>query len=335
MRQKKDVSVRMIAQKCGVSTATVSRVLNNEPGVSAAKREYILEVLKESGYTPPQPQKLSKIRKVGVILPYNTQDYYTSLLHALTIFFLKYDIQVVTCTTERNLISLTDSLDTLYDCRVAGVIFISRDYLSVKNHLNPKIAHVWIDCNDPPEVTQEICQVQSEQYTSGKMAARELINKGCTQPIILTTFPETHRTKKRNRGFIEEFEQHGIEVGEDRIIHLPQIKDTFTESKERVRYLIYSNYPFDSVFAISDWRALGAYAGVEETGKKVPDDIRIVGYDGVSLACRSVLNITSIQQNVELIAQTAGEQLMKLMNREEIKEKRIIIPTDILQGQSV
>ena len=144
-----------------------------------------------------------------------------------------------------------------------------------------------------------------------------------------------HRMRRRFEGFRDEFRKHGIELGEDRIIKTPRVREVLDESKQAIRYLISSGFAFDGVFAISDWRALGAYLSLTEMGIRVPEDVRIIGYDGVSVATRLILNITSIQQDTRLIASNACDLLIRQMNRQPIENRRIVVPTSILNGQTI
>ena len=122
---------------------------------------------------------------------------------------------------------------------------------------------------------------------------------------------------------------------DEQVIQTPQTREILTESRETVRYLVSKGNAFDSIFAISDWRALGAYLALTELGVRVPEDVKVIGYDGVSVASRTVLNITSVQQNIDLIAWNAAELLLKQINHVQISEKRIIVPTSILTGQTL
>ena len=107
------------------------------------------------------------------------------------------------------------------------------------------------------------------------------------------------------------------------------------ESKQAIRYLISTGYEFDGVFAVSDWRALGVYLAVSELGIKIPEEIRIIGYDGVSVATQILLNITSIRQDILRIAKSACEMLTAQMERRPIETKRVIVPVSILNGQAL
>lgn len=334
MPAKKDISIKLVAERCGVSMATVSRVMNGDARVSKAMRTRVLSVMAECGYEPPVKPS-SGVKKVGVLFDTLAVDYYHALLLSLYDALLDAGLQTISAILGYRGQTLPGILRTIYDSNVCGVILVACDYLSIKTMLNQRIPHVWIDCKDPPEVTGEICQVSSEQYISGMMAAQELYRKGCRQPILLGSSSISHRMRQRFEGFRAEFLKHGIELDEDRIIKTPRVREVLDESKQAIRYLISSGFPFDGVFAISDWRALGAYLSLTEMGIRVPEDVRIIGYDGVSTATQSILNITSIQQDIRQIAANARDLLVKQMNRQPIEERRIVVPTSIMNGQTI
>ena len=226
-------------------------------------------------------------------------------------------------------------LETLYDCHVSGIILIGCDYLSIRSSLNNRIPHVWIDCNDAPEDTQHICQVQSDQYVAGQMAADLFFRKGSRRPLVFCGSRHTHRDKDRISGFCSVYENKGYPVSDRQICFLPEIKPHVVESQDMVRYLLTKGEFFDGIFAISDGRAIGAYLGLREHGIRIPEAVKLMAFDGIAEANVSVLNITSIHQNVNLITRRACETFIELIKGNPIEEKRILVPTDILSGQTV
>lgn len=334
MAQRKDVSIQIIAERCGVSTATVSRVLNSDSKVAEATRRKVLDALQESGYRPPVPSA-GGVKKVGVVFSTESSDYYWALSIQLREALAALGIQTVSASLGRREERLPAILRTIYDCNVCGVVLIACGYLSVKDLLDPRRPHVWIDCNDPPEETGEICQVQSDQRSSGILAAQELYRKGSRRPILLGGRRASHRMRERFAYFRAEYRRHGIELEEDRIILTPGVREALEESKQAIRYLITTDYEFDGIFAISDWRALGSYLALTDLGIRVPEEVRIIGYDGVSVANRTVLNITSIQQDIEQIAHHTCDLLLRQMERRAVEKRRIIVPTSIMNGQTL
>ncbi len=326
----------MVAQYCGVSTATVSRVLNNDKNVTDETRRLVLKAIEETGYVPTAPAVYEpKVEKVGVVIVSSESDYYNAVLGSIGKYFRNMGVSVIAINTEGLPGYLPTAIETLYDCNIQGLILVSCDYLSIREHIHSKIPHVWIDCNDTLQQTDRICQVQSDHYISGRLAAQELLQKGCRNPIMMTGSPSSHRCQSRIDGFVSEFKAQGILIEQDHIIHLPGVKSHVIESKEMVRYLETKGIHFDSIFADNDGRALGAYVGVQMMGLSIPKDIHIIGFDGISDAVTSVLNISCIQQNVSLLTQSACEMLLNQIHHVPVKEKRIIIPTNVLPGQTL
>ena len=334
MSRRKNISIRFIAEKCGVSSATVSRALNNDRGVTEATRRRVLEAVSQYNYVSP-PNRKNGIERIGVIIPEGFSHYYITLLGMVGNFFREIDVPTIAINTERKENYLPTALETMYRCDVSGVILIGCDYLSVKNHISRKIPHVWLDCNDPPEDTTEIYQVQSDQYVAGKLAAQEFVRTGCRTPIILCGAHDSHRNRDRLAGFTEEFEKTGLTLSPEQIQYLPEIKPMVTEGQDIIRYLVTKGQEFDSVFAMGDSRAVGAFMALNKMGRRIPEDVKLMGFDGVAQANISVLDITSIQQNVELLARNACETLVSLMNGQPVETKRMLVPTSVLSGKTM
>lgn len=338
MSRKRDISIRQIAQECGVSTATVSRVLNEPEKVAEATRRKILEVLRAHQYQSVPVKRHLPVSdtplKIGILITSAISFYYTDLLQNIYNYFMERGILVVSANTQEWEDYVPSALESLYTSNVSGIILISCDYYSLRDLLRPDVPCVWIDCNDPREYSDGIPQVQTDHYVSGQMAAQELVNKGCRSPIILTGADPTHRGLDRINGFRSVMEKHGIELSKEQIVFLPYIKHHFLESRDMVQYLITKGTAFDSIFAINDWRSLGALVGVQNCGLTVPKDVRIVGFDGISMVCNMIMNITSIQQNTQLLARNACMLLEKRMCREKLEESRIIVPPNMVIGQT-
>ena len=338
MSRKKEVSIRQIAKECGVSTATVSRVINDPDKVSEATRNKIISILESYNYSASTEKKpftiLDTPLKIGILITSSISFYYTELLQNIYSYFMERGVLVVSANTQEWEDYVPSALESLYTSNVSGIIMISCDYYSLRDLLKPEIPCVWIDCNDPPEDSEGIPQVQTDHYVSGQLAAQELINKGCRTPIILTSADPTHRGWDRINGFRSIMEKHGLEMKKEQIVYLPYIKHHFLESRDMVQYLITKGMDFDSIFAINDWRSLGALVGVQNCGLTVPKDIRIVGFDGISMVCNTIMNITSIQQNTRLLARNACTLLEKQLYREKSEELRIIVPPNLVVGQT-
>ena len=271
----------------------------------------------------------------NVFLTSSYAEYYQALLRNVGIYFRHRDIATVAVNTESTEGYLRTALETLYDCNVSGIILIGCDYLSVKDCLSRRFPHVWIDCNDPVEETREICTVESDQFVAGQLAAHEFINIGCTKPIILCGSHPSHRNERRINGFTTVYRDNGLDLSEEQIVKLPEMRPHVTEGKDIIQYLVTKGTEFDGVFAISDGRAIGCYMGLQKMGKRIPQVVKLMAFDGIAEANINVLGITSIQQNVELMTKNACELLLKQIKNEKIEERHILVPAGVLPGQTM
>ena len=136
MAKKKNVNVKLIAEKCGVSTATISRVLNADPKVAEATREKVMAALKELNYKPAEKTGAT-CKKIAVITRVSHQDYYVSLVHEINKYMSELGYEVISLSQENNLRTIPDLLETAYSSNIAGVIIVSADYSSIINNILP------------------------------------------------------------------------------------------------------------------------------------------------------------------------------------------------------
>lgn len=347
MARKKEVSVRTIARECSVSVATVSRVLHGGEGVREETRRRVMEVVEKYHYPLPQERAQreapaergtvpagGRVPKIAILNPASVGDYFTRLQQEIEEHFMAQGVTSVVASTNYNPERLPAVLSTLYDCGVEGVVLISSGYLQVKDMIRRDIPHVWIDCNDDPQVTGEICQVQSDHYIAGRMAASELVRCGCYRPIVLSSPKITHRSLDRRRGFLEVFDEAGIRLDPQETVHrlYSSTSRIFLEAQERIRYLSAAGTEFDGIFAINDLRALGAFMGCQSVGLRIPEEVKLIGFDGISETARSLVRVTSVMQDAETISRIACEMLERQMRGEQVQERRAVVPVSLYHG---
>ena len=227
------------------------------------------------------------------------------------------------------------ALNAVYQSDVSGIILVGCSYIALKSNLRAGFPHVWIDCEDAPDKTRGICRVESDHLVSGMLAAQELYRTGSVRPLIITQEKLSYRGMARIEGMRSEYKKHDISISDEQIIRVPVQGDGFTIVRDTVRYLITKGTSFDGIFCISDWRTLGAYTAVKQMGLRVPEDVRIVSFDGIARATHSVVNITAVAQNTELLARDACELLLHLIRKEGIPVRMIVVPTKIIAGATV
>ena len=154
--------------------------------------------------------------------------------------------------------------------------------------------------------------VSSDDYVGGQLAAQELILQGCRKPLILNSRYMHSSISPRVQGFIKEFADAGI----------PE-KEIWTKGDV-----------FDCIFACSDWRAYGALVALRNRKIHVPEEVKLIGYDGILISHYSEHPLTTIQQNPDMLAEAAANTLLSLIEGGN-PESDILIPVQIQKGSTV
>jgi DNA-binding LacI/PurR family transcriptional regulator len=177
--------------------------------------------------------------------------------------------------------------------------------------------------------------VASDNYSGGIMAADALYRAGCRNVMFIGDDAQGEHTSvqtevsKRRIGFVERCKE--LNMSDVKVFEYPL--GDYIISPDIVRDIITNNPHIDGVFAISDAVAAAIIAEVERTGRQVPDDVKVVGFDGG----RSFLNlgkrITSIGQSPKLIAKALRDAIIKLVEGRKVND--IILPVYFAEGETI
>ena len=330
MTKSTPLSVRKIAKLTGLSTATVSRALNDHISVSAEAKRKVRKVMEEYGAVGSKP--ISAPHVIGIIAASTKADYYVSLVRHIIEYFDDRGDSVITYFVDEHNHGGANAFRVMNALHVDGIIAISFQMQEIRTIEEIIIPTVWIDSNRPED--PDIWQVSSNHYIAGRFAANVLLDHGAKCPMIITGQKDSPRGIQRMKGFEEAFNERNLSLPQENIIHTPIIEDPFSEGREAVMYNYTKGLSFDSIFAINDMRAIGAIEACHEIGIQIPEQMKVIAYDGLSLL-NSIYKVTSIRQNTALIARTACELLIKKYNKETPEETHVTIPVTLLTGETV
>lgn len=178
-----------------------------------------------------------------------------------------------------------------------------------------------IVCIDRTPHLHNFAAITSDNFKGGQIALEELVKKNCKNILVITDYRDVPATTERVRGFQSVLEKIGMPYGEDNLLTAVV---GIEPSKEAVNSLIQSGkFNYDGIFAINDSMAFGAMIALKENGFKVPEDVKIIGCDNISLSKYN--SITSIHQDKDQLGQRAAELLINRIER-GIYTKEIIKP---------
>ena len=322
MTEKKN-SIVEIAHRANVSIATVSRVINCAEGYSEKTKQKVLKAIRETGYSRNLSAVSLRTRKsmcIGVIVPDITNEYFARLIRELDNFFVRQKYTLLICDTNENKEKEQNQLRNLISRNVDAIIYISgRDILpEIDDADRPLI--VYIDrCPQNAALL-----VQSDNITGGYLATKELLEKGCRHILFVRNKEAVSTIVGRKRGYVKALTEYGIPYS--KTLELPTLPEYEAARRTLKKRLSAKALDFDGIFCSTDMIALGCVNALQEAGYRVPGDVKVVGFDNVSLSKFCNPPITTITQDSHTIAYTAGALIMDKLHRKFIKNTHISVP---------
>lgn len=311
----KQISLKEIAEICGVSTATVSRVINQNGRFSKETDEKVREVIKQYGYRPNQIAKglrTNKVDTIGVIVPDITNEFFSTLILALQERLFQGDYSCVIFNTNESVEIERQCVASMTALNISGVVSVNGK-LELSKLLPTNTPVVYID-RKPEEIAyrKHAMFLSSDHEYGAYLAGKELAACGCRRVGCITALPDSSTTQMRNAGFSAACREFGMEMPEDLIFSPPEISNR--SSYEIVSKILVEKRQFDGLFCQTDWLAIGALEALLDHGIQVPEQVQLVGFDDTRASQIARLPLTTIHQpSKELGVQTAAA-ILKMAN---------------------
>lgn len=331
------VSLKDISVRCGVSVATVSKALNDHKDVSTATKEMIHRVAKEMGYFPnsqARALKTNRTNNIGVMFldaaeSGLTHDFFARLLNSFKteaensgydITFINRDIGGRKMTTYEH-------------CKyrnVDGVLIACTDFRDrdVYEVINGDIPVVTID-----HIFDGRTAVLSDNRAGISELVKHVYDKG-HRKIAYIQGNKSSVAENRLAGFIKTMVDLGLKVNNDYLkcgdYHNPDSAAKFTKE------LLQLPDPPTCILMPDDYSAIGGLNVIKELGLTVPEDVSVVGYDGIPFSQLMVPKLTTYHQDTVEIGKVAARQLIGLIERPSLTFHEVIyISGELLEGDSV
>jgi LacI family transcriptional regulator len=335
-------TIQELAERTGVSVATVSRALNGSSEVSEATRERILALARELDYTPSAAARTlqsSRSHVVGVIL--ETGAGHPDLMHPFfqqVLVGLKhgagergYDLLLFATDEPGNGFGGTHSyLRRAGHHGVDGVVVMGYEPgdPEMRKLVASGVPCITIDA-DPGE--PHCGYVMSENREGAAKAVRHLHDLGHERIATIAGPARTSPGAARLVGYREEMQRLGLEVRNEWVAE----GDFYDETGYRAtRQLLELAEPPTAVFAASDLMAAGALRAASELGVRVPDQLAVVGFDDIDVAGLIQPSLTTVRQEMHDIGEAAAEGLSQMIDDPDSEPVRRIVPTRLIVRSS-
>ena len=332
------VSIKDIAQACGVSTATVSKALNNRNDVNPATRERVQETAKALGYLPnamARALKTNRTYNIGILMvdkaDRGLQHYFfSSILDSFKVVMERngYDLTFISSQIGRQAYSYYEHC--LYR-NVDGVLAACVDFESddVQSLLGSSLPVVSVDY-----IKDGKYSVASDNARGTEMVTEYAIGRGHKRIAFL--FGENSQvTDARRNAFVETMKAHGLETDERLILQgkylHPEISYKLTQQllaePDRPTCILYP----DDICAVAGMTA------IRDAGMTPGKEVSVVGYDGHPVLRMMGPHLTTIRQDTERIGIRAAETMLRLLQKQEIPESERVsfVDVQLLEGETV
>ncbi len=323
-------NIKDVALKAGVGIATVSRVINNSGYVKKETREKVEKIILEIEYVPNEIARSMTLQKnniVAFILPNSTHLFFGELLYFVEEELFEHGYKLMICNSSEQIAKEIVYLEMLKNNRVDAVILLTNnDVESLIDKSKPVVSF--------DRRFEDVPYVASDNYKGGVMAAKKLLELGCKKFMFIgddaqgDDSPVVTEVTNRRLGFNEYLKSNNI----NDIINIEYPLGDYIVSADYIHGLMSDYKDVDGIFAISDAAAAAVIKEIEKSGKRVPEDVKVIGFDGG----RSFLNlgkrISSIGQSPKLIAKAICSTIVNYYNNETVEDK--IIPVYFSDGDT-
>jgi len=328
-----NLNLQELSRKAGVSIASVSRALNGKPGVSEKKRALIQKMAKDFGYIAnPQASALrSKTRSGWTLLTSSSPSQITQHRnqHFLkTLREMAFSIQVITVAPKENFKTTLERIwqDPPAVLLVHGLQGVSSRELEVKGR-DPRTTVISIDRNS--KIFDSVCIDRAEGV---RTATRLMLTGGVTSPAFLTS--QSHSTllnDERNQGIIKAYKDLGLKHKET---DFHPIKEATSEMGKEVTLELLQSRFVDAIFCYSDQVGYGVLRALYEKGIKVPDEVRVIGFDDLPHSAMTTPSLTTVSQPVQEMVDIAISLALSRQNNPEGDLQTVLLPTRLIPRES-
>lgn len=328
MRQR--VTIKDIARIAGVSTSTVSRALSGSPELSEQTRKRILAICRKECYRVNALARsliCNKTNVIGLIVPEVTNPFYAELSLGIETHARSLGYNVMLCNSLSDAKTTEELFGFLISHQVDGIILASAqsDAATMIQTFAPRLPAVLL--GTPALIGGDnVNSVCVDNLAGGHLAAEHLLALGHRDIVYLGYRPDSPTHQLRLRGFAETLAKAGITP---KILENPHDSSSIEIGCELSRTLFQNDCTATAIFAATDSMALGVLQAAGECGISVPEDISLLGFDNIIYSSLPKIELSTIDQRKQLLAEAAVDLLTRIIDSDEQDEftHRMIRPT--------
>lgn len=326
----KHVTIKDVAERAGVSTGTVSRVLSDRPEISDATKRRIREICREMGYVPNMAAR-SLVKQashtLGLIIPDISNPFFSEMALEIEMAARRLGYHLLICNTTREEKREYEAAEQMLRQQVDGVI-VSPTTPESMEHLRTLFGGlpvVYLGDNHGADCSF----VSADNVRGGHLGGQYLAELGHRRVAFLGGRANSLTSHYRIRGFLQAMEQYGCEGS---VVECPvEMNGEDRYSWLAMDYLA-KKPSVTAVFAYSDRFALGVIQAASELKLRIPEDLSLLGYNNSAYAAFPHINLSSISNHNRVLGRTAVKRLVDRINGTREFTRDVLEPELIIRG---
>lgn len=319
-------TLKDVAERAGVTVTTVSRVINNRGYISEKTRKKVYDAMREIGYRPNEVARSLCRRNtntIGVITPRIDHPYYSKLVSEIEAEAAAEKCKIILCCTNNGTKKVSGFIEMLRADQALGAILCGcLPETDGKKELEFPVVMI----GDVEGTVQ--CVVQCDNYEGGVLAAEALINKRCRRLMYIgRDWERDGITDMKRSGFVDQCGRSGT-------AYVTLTVDEEIHCAENVLFALREESDVDGIFAGGDLIAAEALKACAASGRKVPGDIKIIGFGDTDVASLTIPLLSSVRQPVKEMARLSVQNILK-KRRGEVVPNRMILPVRVVERETM
>ena len=333
------MTIKDIAERCGVSVSTVSRVLNDHPDVSAANREKVMAVVRELHYVPNNSARdlvKSQADAVGLVVRGVGNPFFTGVIRAIEHACNEAGYTVVLHQIRSGEDELRAGAELARSKRLRGLILLGGCFDYTPEQTAP-LGVPFVCCT----YTNGFGTLQPENYSSVSIddrkaayqAVQMLTQRGHRKiAAVLDSIHDHSISQLRYDGYCQALTDAGIPLDQE------LVEETVTfemaDGYAGMKRLLARRDDFSAAFVVSDAMAVAAMKALHDAGKRVPEDCSVVAIDGIDMSAYTIPTLTTLVQPQEAMGVNAVRILVDMIE-ERAGNRHILLETTLRLGGSI
>ncbi|WP_159651317.1 substrate-binding domain-containing protein [Vibrio atypicus] len=328
-------TMKDIAKLAGVSTSTVSHVINKSRYVSEEISERVNKAAQDLNYAPSalaRSLKINRTKTIGMLVTTSTNPFFGEVVKGVERSCYQQGYNLILCNTEGDNERMRESINTLLQKRVDGLILMCSSLEGERIDVFEKYPDIPVVVMDWGPMLFTSDKIQDNSLRGGYMAAKHLIEAGHTAIGCITGPLVKHQAQMRYEGYKRALNEAHLDFNSNWIIE----SDFECEGGYQAFMRMFEKGQLPSaLFVCNDMMAMGVINAANEKGVKIPDDLSIIGYDDIHISKFMTPALTTIHQPKYRLGKAAVEALLRKLDGSETEPQVVQLEPALVERKTV